>query len=67
MPGSGKTIVAVYLMKYLTDASLSNDSDDEPFKNLKIGFVVPQISLRNTMSKIFKDINNLSPKQIIRK
>ena len=65
IPGSGKTIVAVYLMKYLTDASLSNDLDDQPFKNLKIGFVVPQTSLRTTMSNIFRDINNLSPKQIV--
>lgn len=41
MPGSGKTIVAVYLMKYLTDC--------EEFKNKQIGFVVPQTSLRKTM------------------
>lgn len=41
MPRSGKTIVAVYLMKYLTDC--------EEFKNKQIGFVVPQTSLRKTM------------------
>ena len=35
MPGSGKTIVAVYLMKYLADS--------EEFAGKKIGFVVPQM------------------------
>ena len=38
MPGSGKTIVAVYLMKYLADS--------EEYAGKQIGFVVPQTSLR---------------------
>lgn len=33
MPGSGKTIVAIFLLKYLRDS--------EEFKDKKIGFVVP--------------------------
>ncbi|HCH96723.1 MAG TPA: hypothetical protein DFI63_01735, partial [Lachnospiraceae bacterium] len=45
MPGSGKTIVAVYLMKYLADS--------EAYAGKKIGFVVPQTSLRKTMKQIF--------------
>ncbi|MCR5688056.1 MAG: DUF2075 domain-containing protein [Lachnospiraceae bacterium] len=57
MPGSGKTIVAVYLMKYL--------ADNEKFQDRKIGFVVPQISLRKTMRGIFKSIYGLSPSQIL--
>lgn len=57
MPGSGKTIVAVYLMKYL--------SDTDEFKDKKIGFVVPQTSLRKTMKGIFKSIYGLSPSQVI--
>lgn len=36
-PGSGKTIVAIFLLKYLRDS--------ESFKDKKIGFVVPQLSL----------------------
>ena len=44
MPGSGKTIVAIFLMKYLKDS--------EEFKDKKIGFVVPQTSLRSTLKKI---------------
>ena len=57
MPGSGKTIVAVYLMKYL--------SDSEEFGGKQIGFVVPQTSLRKTMKHIFKSIYRLSPAQIL--
>ena len=57
MPGSGKTIVAVYLMKYL--------SDSEEFAGKSIGFVVPQTSLRSTMRKIFKSIYGLSPSQVL--
>lgn len=57
MPGSGKTIVAVYLMKYLADS--------EEFADKEIGFVVPQTSLRKTMKSIFKSIYGLSPSQIL--
>ena len=57
MPGSGKTIVAVYLMKYLADS--------EEFKDKKIGFVVPQTSLRKTMKSIFKSIYGLSSSQVL--
>lgn len=57
MPGSGKTIVAVYLMKYLVDS--------EEFAGKQIGFVVPQTSLRKTMKLIFKSIYGLSPLQVL--
>ncbi|MCD8021062.1 MAG: DUF2075 domain-containing protein [Clostridiales bacterium] len=57
MPGSGKTIVAVYLMKYLADS--------EEYGGKQIGFVVPQISLRKTMKQIFKSIYGLSPSQVL--
>lgn len=57
MPGSGKTIVAVYLMKYLADS--------EEFEGKQIGFVVPQTSLRKTMKLIFKSIYGLAPSQVL--
>ena len=57
MPGSGKTIVAVYLMKYLVDS--------EEYVGKQIGFVVPQTSLRKTMKLIFKSIYGLSPAQVL--
>lgn len=57
MPGSGKTIVAVYLMKYLADS--------EEYNGKQIGFVVPQTSLRKTLKDVFKSIYGLSPSQVI--
>lgn len=57
MPGSGKTIVAVYLLKYLADS--------KEFREKSIGFVVPQTSLRKTMKSIFKSVYGLSPSQVI--
>lgn len=57
MPGSGKTIVGIFLMKYL------KDSDE--FKNKKIGFVVPQTSLRKTLKGIFKSIYGLKASDIL--
>ena len=57
MPGSGKTIIAVYLMKYLADS--------EEYTGKQIGFVVPQTSLRKTMKIIFRSIYGLSPSQVL--
>ena len=57
MPGSGKTIVAIFLMKYL------KDSDE--FRDKKIGFVVPQTSLRKTLKGIFKSIYGLKASDIL--
>lgn len=57
MPGSGKTIVAVYILKYLRDL--------DEFQDKEIGFVVPQTSLRKTMKKIFRSIYNLKPSDVL--
>ena len=57
MPGSGKTIVAVYILKYLRDM--------EEFRDRKIGFVVPQTSLRATMKRICRSIYNLRAADIL--
>ena len=57
MPGSGKTIVAIYILKYLRDLEFYQDKT--------IGFVVPQTSLRKTMKHIFKSIYNLKPSDVL--
>lgn len=57
MPGSGKTIVAIFLLKYLRDS--------EEFKEKKIGFVVPQTSLRKTLKTIFKSIYGLKASDVL--
>ena len=57
MPGSGKTIVAIYILKYLRDLP--------EFQSKAIGFVVPQTSLRKTLQGIFKSIYNLKPSDVL--
>jgi uncharacterized protein len=68
-PGTGKTIVAVYLMKLLTDIANSTPDDvldidsrfvdffqlgfRETFTGLRVGLVIPQQSLRRTIEKVF--------------
>ena len=56
-PGSGKTILAVYLFKLLRESKY--------FANLEIGFVVPPSSLRKTISMVFKGLNNMSSKDVL--
>ena len=53
-PGSGKTILAIYLCKFLIS--------EEETKHLKIGLVLPQTSLRGTIKKVFKNIKGLKAK-----
>lgn len=57
MPGSGKTIVAIFLLKYLKDS--------DAFKDKRIGFVVPQTSLRKTLKRIFKSIYGLKASDVL--
>ncbi len=57
MPGSGKTVLGIYLFKLLRELP--------EFKDLEIGMVVPPTSLRNTLKKVFSSINGLSAKDVI--
>ncbi len=56
-PGTGKTILATYLCKYL--------SEQPETKNLEIGLVVPMTSLRTTISKVFSKIKDLRSSMVI--
>lgn len=56
-PGSGKTVLATYLMKYLRDA--------EDTKNLRTALVVPMASLRKTLKKVFVHVANLRQSDVI--
>lgn len=80
-PGTGKTIVAIFLMKLLADIRDHDDSDeiesDSMFaeffvpenrallKDLRIGFVVPQQSLRESIKRVFKKTPKVSESQIL--
>lgn len=80
-PGTGKTIVAVYLMKLLKDiASLSDEYVAESdsifaeyltaenrklFSEFRIGLVIPQQALRATLTKVFSKTPGLNAKMIV--
>ncbi len=63
-PGTGKTIVAVYLMKYLRDYQ-DERTHEYPFRTKKMGLIIPQTSLRATLKKLFKKIEGLASKDVI--
>ncbi len=79
--GTGKTILAVYLLKLLVDISANKkvwnvveNSEDSIFLQSistdlsgikKVGLVVPMIELRNTMKSIFRSIEGLSDKYVL--
>lgn len=80
-PGTGKTILAVFLMKLLADIRDHDDADEvEPdsvfadffvpesrtlLEGLRIGFVVPQQSLRESIKRVFKRTPKLAEQQIL--
>jgi DUF2075 family protein len=69
-PGTGKTIIAIFLMKLLADIRDYQDHDDiepdsmfseffvpenrELLKTLRMALVIPQQSLRESVKKVFK-------------
>jgi DUF2075 family protein/SOS-response transcriptional repressor LexA/DNA replication protein DnaC len=56
-PGTGKTILATYLFKFLKER--------EETKNMEIGLVVPMTSLRATIGKVFSKIKGLRASMVI--
>ncbi|GAB2703750.1 DUF2075 family protein [Microbacterium marinum] len=80
-PGTGKTIVAIFLMKLLADIRDYSDADEiesdsmfaeffvpenrELLRDLRIGFVVPQQSLRESIKRVFKKTPKIAPEQIL--
>lgn len=79
-PGTGKTILAMYIIKLITEIKdkytiieekdLNKDSEyklelDELPDNLKIGIVIPTDNLRATIKKVFRKIDGLNPKMVL--
>lgn len=87
MAGTGKSILAVYLLKVLTElkakqlemAQLEELEDDGKYEegtvdgllqaftmqNYKIGMVVPITSFRDTLKKVFRQVDGLQAKLLI--
>jgi len=80
-PGTGKTVVAIYLLKLLKDIehhnpeevvdteSIFNDfftpGHTEILRDIKIGFVIPQQALRKSVEKVFEKTPGLSKEQVL--
>lgn len=80
-PGTGKTVVAIYLIKLLIDIPKITEEEitgtDSIFsdyfnleakgllKNLRIGLVVPQQSLRKTLQSVFSQTPGLSKDMVL--
>lgn len=80
-PGTGKTIVAIFLMKLLADIRDHADAEEvepdsmfadffvpgnrELLAGLRIGFVVPQQSLRESIRRVFKKTPKVTEAQIV--
>jgi hypothetical protein len=56
-PGTGKTILATYLVKRLVD--------HEEIRDLRVGLVVAMTSLRNTLKTVFKSISGLQASMVV--
>lgn len=80
-PGTGKTVVAIFLMKLLadiqhSDGSEPNDGDSllseffvegypELLEGFRVGLVVPQQSLRKSIQRVFKRTPGLDPRNVL--
>ncbi len=80
-PGTGKTVVAIYLLKLLMDIAKTTPAEDlnsdslfseffvdgyrELLTDTRIGFVIPQQSLRESIKKVFRKTPGLTPEMVL--
>lgn len=80
-PGTGKTIIAIFLMKLLADIrDYQGHNDVEPdsmfaeffvpenrelLADLRVALVIPQQSLRKSVKKVFEKTPKLDPKMVL--
>jgi len=80
-PGTGKTVVAIYLLKLLMDIAKTTHAEDldsdslfseffvagyrELLDGKRIGFVIPQQSLRESIKKVFRKTPGLAAEMVL--
>lgn len=80
-PGTGKTVVAIFLMKLLMDIKNADSSEPvegdsvfsdffvpgypEHLSNFKIGMIIPQQALRTSIRKVFKKTPGLKQNSVM--
>lgn len=81
MPGTGKTVLSMFLLKFVADVAAGREEEgiqlsDEfeeiinaevlsSLRGVKIGFVIPQKSLRKSVQQIIKRIPNLDESMVL--
>lgn len=56
-PGTGKSVLAAFLVKYLIESTKTPD--------ISVALVIPMTSLRSTLRRVFKQIKGLSSSMVI--
>ncbi|TAL45338.1 MAG: DUF2075 domain-containing protein [Salinibacterium sp.] len=80
-PGTGKTVVAIFLLKLLVDIANTTPAEDldsdslfseffnegyrELVAGIRIGLVIPQQSLRESVKKVFRRTPGLHPSMVL--
>lgn len=80
-PGTGKTVIAIYLMKLLEDIRTTDPREaidldtlfadffisgfSDLLADFRVGFVVPQQSLRKSVERVFEKTPALSPDMVL--
>jgi DNA replication protein DnaC len=80
-PGTGKTVMAIYMMKLLVDirtftsledldsdlrfSNFFTESNQRLLQNFRVGLVVPQQSLRKSIEAVFKKTPGLQPSMVM--
>lgn len=65
MPGTGKTVLAVYLLKALRDMAEDGVPEHEKYKGLNIRIVEPVTALKSTLQRSLSGVRNISKDDVI--
>ena len=65
MPGTGKTVLAVYLLKTLRDMAEDGVAEHEKFKGLTIRIVEPVTALKSTLRRSLKGVRYIGGSDVI--
>lgn len=65
MPGTGKTVLAVYLLKALRDMAEDDIPEHAKYKGLNVRIVEPVTALKSTLQRSLNGVRNISKDDVI--
>lgn len=65
MPGTGKTVLAVYLLKALRDMGEDDEPKHAKFKGLNVRIVEPVTALKSTLQRSLNGVRNIGKDDVI--